>query len=224
MESSVIFIIYQNKLFAEGLECILQQNNHKVIKSAETDLKALTLTDTDKIELLIIESNWPLPRLENTIDEYLLFMEKSVKIILITNFINKIIFRYVYKGKIQGIVLKCSNVEELLFAINQVIEGKQYYSSLVANIFLKNNTEPQMLKVTKRERQILTLLSDMSTTDEIAKKLSISKSTVKTHRRNLMKKLNAKNILNLLRLACRENLLGEENDFCGCCYKQFIGT
>ena len=223
MKSAVIFIIYQNQLFAEGLESILQKN-HNVIKSSATDLKALTLIDPEKIELLIIESNWPLPRLENTIDEYLLFIGKSVKIILITNFINKIIFRYVYKGKIQGIVLKCSNVEELLFAINHVSEGKQYYSSLVANVFLKNNLEPQMLKVTKREKQILTLLSGMSSTSEIARKLSITKSTVKTHRRNLMKKLNAKNILSLLRLACRENLMGEENDFCGCCYKQFIGA
>jgi len=216
-------IIYQNQLCAEGLEAILEKNNYNVVKLAANDFNGLTLNNRDKIELLIIESSWPFPKLEIQIEEYNLFFGRSMNTILIPNFINKSIFRLVHKGKINGVVLKGSNTEELLFAMKQVAEGKLYYSSLVANEYLKNNFDIINIKVSKREKQILSLLSEMLSTQEIANKLSITISTVKTHRRNLMRKFNANNILCLLRLACRENLLGEENDFCKSCYKQFIG-
>ena len=104
------------------------------------------------------------------------------------------------------------------------MEGKKYYSSLVANLFFKNDSPSDELTVTKREKQILSLLAEMKSSAEIAARLSISQSTVKTHRRNLLHKFKAKNIFCLLRLACRENLLNIESDYCGCCHKQFAGA
>ena len=148
----------------------------------------------------------------------------TVKRVFIPNLVNRKIFALVLTDKIDGIVLKSSNIDELFFAIKQVMEGRKYYSSMVASIFVNNKSKPHLIRTTKRERQILSLIADMKTTGEIAKKLSITASTVKTHRRNLMQKSKAKNILCLLRFACRENLLNDGDEFCQGCYKQFIGA
>ena len=223
MESSCTYILYQTQLFAEGLECVLRMNAFNVCKKSLTEVKELRSIELKKIGILIIEANWPFPRLENILDELAKLSEFNTKMLLITNIVNKSLYRLVCKNKIHAIVLKRSSMDELLFGIKQVLGGETYYSSLAASVFLKNNMESQIVKVSKREKQILSLLADLKTTKEIANNLSITKSTVKTHRRNLMRKFNTKNILSLLRLACRENLLNEESDFCGCCYKQFVG-
>lgn len=224
MESSCTYILYQNQLFAEGLECVLKLKAFNVFKKALAEVAELTSIELKKADILIIEANWPFPRLENILEELTNLSDVDTKMLLITNLVNKSLYRLVCKRKINAIVLKRSNMDELLFGIKQVLDGETYYSSLAASVFLKNNLESQVVKVSKREKQILSLLADMKTTKEIANNLSITKSTVKTHRRNLMRKFNTKSILCLLRFACRENLLNEENDFCGCCYKQFVGV
>lgn len=222
METSITAVIYQNLLFAEGLECILQLNNYKVIKKEISELKELTLSKLSNVELIILEANWPFPQLEIIVDKLTILLKDNSKIILISNIINRTIFRIVSRSKINGIVLKCSNKDELLFGIKQVMEGKIYYSSLVANLFLNDKNETEVFIVSKREKQVLRLIAEMNTTEEIANKLFITKSTVKTHRRNLMRKFNSKNTLCLLRSACHENLLDSENNFCNCCFKQYI--
>jgi len=215
-------LIYQNLLFAEGLESILQHNNHKVIKNELSEIKETTLSQLTNSELTIVEANWPFPQLEYIIDKIVMLVKDHSRIILISNLINKTIFGLVVNNKINGIVLKSSSKDELLFGIKQVMEGKKYYSSFAAQLFLRAKNETVSLSITKREKQILCLIAEMNTTEEIARKLFITKSTVKTHRRNLMQKFNSKNTLCLLRTACRQNLLNSDNDFCGCCFKQFI--
>ena len=222
MEISVA-IIYQNLLFAEGLECILQQNNYKVIKKEISEFKELTLNQISNAELTIVEVNWPFLHLGSIMDKIITLLNDNSKIFLISNIINKNIFRIVSKSKINGIVLKCCGKDEFLFGLKQVLEGKTYYSSIVANLFLNDKIETEAFIVSKREKQILCLIAEMNTTEEIANKLFITKSTVKTHRRNLMHKFNSKNTLCLLRSACHENLLNSETNFCGCCFKQYIG-
>lgn len=221
MEPTCISIIYKNLLIAEGLECILQQNNYKVIKNEISELKELTLSQLSIVELTIVEANWPFLRLESIIDKIIALLIDNFKIILISNTINKNFFRMISESKINGIVLACGSKEELLFGIKQVLEGKTYYSSLVANLLLRHNNEGAHA-ISEREKQILNLIAEMNTTKEIANKLFITKSTVKTHRRNLMHKFNSKNTFCLLRSACHENLLCTENNFCDCCFKQFI--
>lgn len=223
MESYITAIIYQNLLFAEGLECILHHNNYKVLKSEISEFEELTLSQLSNTELTIIEANWPFLKLESTINKLISLLKGKSKIVLISNIVNKDIFRIVSMSKINAIVLKCSSKDELLFGLKQVLEGKTYYSSIVANLFLNDQNETEAITISKREKQILWLIAEMNTTEEIANKLFITKSTVKTHRRNLMHKFNSKNTLCLLHSACRENLLNTDTNFCECCIKQYIG-
>ena len=63
------------------------------------------------------------------------------------------------------------------------------------------------LKITLRENQIITLLAYEHSTKEIAQKLFLSYDTVKTHRKNIMRKLGTKNIAGVVRVAFQRNIL-----------------
>ena len=65
-------------------------------------------------------------------------------------------------------------------------------------------------KLTRREKEILQLITEEYTTDEIAEKLFISSTTVITHRKSLLRKLNAKNVAGLVKKAFEFGLLSNE--------------
>lgn len=217
-------IVYQNMLFGEGLESILVQHNFSVRKFPIPKNGDNISAFFQHPDFILLEFNWPCSNLEQFIDNTQVIHENGTKIVMITNLINRYILRLIRKEKISGVVLKCNTADELIFALKQVADGRKYYSSLIENLIFTDQPEHEKTKVSSREKQILALLAQMKTTAEIAESLSISPTTVKTHRRNLLQKFKAKSLLNLLRLACRENLLNEETGYCSCCYKQFLGS
>jgi len=223
MATSFALILYQNMLFGEGLESILVKHDFLVRKYPIPKNDKDQLSVNQNPDILILEFNWPCQNLDQFIVNSKLIQKDRIKTILVTNIVNKYILRLIRNEKIHGIVLKCSDAEELIFALKQVADDRKYYSSLVANLIFSDASDSEEVRISKREKQILTLLAEMKTTAEIADNLSISPSTVKTHRRNLLQKFKVKSLLCLLRLACRQNLLNEDADYCGCCYKRFIG-
>ena len=68
-------------------------------------------------------------------------------------------------------------------------------------------------KITTREKEVLKLIANEYTTHEIANELYLSDHTVITHRRNLLRKLDAKNIGGLIRRAFELRILQVENQF-----------
>ena len=223
MGASLAILLYHNLLFAEGLESMLLKSDLAVLKSElklNMDRKTVQAR-FNGYDLILVEANFPFPVFDQISLIHEQFGTKNTKIILVVNVVNQRLISFIKKGIVNGVILKSCDFEELLFAIRQVREGRKYFSSMVANIIMNNGDDSQKIKISKREGQVLALIAEMKSTAQIADKLLISASTVKTHRRNLMSKLHAKNVLCLLRAACRENLLHNEVDYCGCCYRQF---
>lgn len=121
-----------------------------------------------------------------------------------------------------GYLLKDSEKEELIRAIREVAQGKKYFSSPVANIladnYLNNKVkvkapEPKIFQhydLTKKEIQILKLVAGGLSNRDIAGKLGKSVRTVETQRFNLMKKLEIKNVVELVNFAKRNNVSAME--------------
>ena len=84
MAVSVISLIYQNLLFAEGLESILLQNNFKVIKKEIFELKGMINNQLSNADLTIVEVSWPFSHLENTVDQIITLIKVNTKIILVS--------------------------------------------------------------------------------------------------------------------------------------------
>lgn len=108
-----------------------------------------------------------------------------------------------------GYVLKDADKEELLLAIHAVHAGKTYLSVDAAQA-MKEEGRPAGKRyphLTRREKEILLLIAEGYTNPEIAEKLFISATTVDSHRKNLLAKLNARNSAMLVKCAIDRKLL-----------------
>ncbi len=117
-----------------------------------------------------------------------------------------------------GYVLKNVDVRELSEAINTVMQGRLYFAThlangIIANSFLDQLTkrsleqDPSISKLSKREIEIIQLISDQLTNEEIAQKLFLSKRTIDNHRQNILNKLGMNNTAGLVRFAVENGLV-----------------
>jgi DNA-binding NarL/FixJ family response regulator len=122
------------------------------------------------------------------------------------------------KAGADGYLLKGSSKEEFLKALHAVANGGKYFTGDISSILinqLTNSTtsldpKPALtedLTITKREKEILTLLLSGKGNKEIAEALEISKRTAEVHRFNLMKKLKVKNLMELSNKATEYSLI-----------------
>ncbi len=99
----------------------------------------------------------------------------------------------------QGYILKNSSLEVVLEAIRTVSSGKTYYDKKIHQPNAEKNSTKSVLS--SREREILQLIAKGRTSHQIADELFIGKSTVDTHRKNMIRKLGLSGAGELLRYA-----------------------
>jgi DNA-binding NarL/FixJ family response regulator len=137
----------------------------------------------------------------------------ELKIVALSSYGDEIYYRRMVEEGVQGFLTKNSNKEELEFAINTIISGKNYFSQdllkkVVLNISKGNkHKDEDKLKLTRREEEILTYICRGFSNKEIADKLFISPKTVDNHRTNLLFKTSSKNTASLVMNAFKKNLI-----------------
>lgn len=119
------------------------------------------------------------------------------------------IIRDVLTAGADGYLLKDSSRQELIDAITEVQAGESYFVDDVKDS-LKDSYripfEKKVIRLTPREKDVLKLICEELTTQEIADKLFISVNTVETHRKNLISKTGVKNGIGLVKFALTNGL------------------
>ena len=138
----------------------------------------------------------------------------QVKILLLTMAEDAPTIRDAIRAGVNGYVLKKANKSELEKAINAVMLGRKYFSEDVILELaaspeedMNENRPETILHLTGREIEILRLIAEELSTGDIAEKLYISIATVETHRGNLMKKLNVKSVVGMVKFAMKHGLV-----------------
>ncbi len=123
-----------------------------------------------------------------------------------------------------GFVLKTCSKSDLLMALDHAVTGNNYYCPNVTQLLYKamiKERKKQADLLTPKEQDILVHVVNGETNYHISEALGICETTVKTHRKNIMRKLKVSNTYELIRYACRENLIDYKNDNicsnCPCC-------
>jgi two-component system NarL family response regulator len=137
----------------------------------------------------------------------------EVKVIALSTYSDERYVLNMLEAGASGYVIKAAAVDEMCRAVRAVAEGKRYLSPDIAGVVMDAHlrapgqpaaSSPSILG--SREREIVQLLAEGNTSPEIARRLNISTSTIETHRRNIMKKLDLHSIAELTRYAIREGL------------------
>ena len=112
-----------------------------------------------------------------------------------------------------GYMLKDATTSELEFALRAVAEGKDYLSPAISRYVVEDHRRRAVVgaapieQLTSRQREILQLIAEGHTTNDIARKLHISVKTVETHRAELMRRLDIHRIAGLVRFAMSAGLI-----------------
>ena len=138
----------------------------------------------------------------------------DLKIITLSSYSDHVYYYKMIKAGVQGFVLKKSGREELQEAINTVYNGGNYFpQDILRNLLFKvSNTGVDSIlnneiRLSKRETEVLQLICQGFTNNEIAEKLHISPKTVDNHRTNLLSKTSTKNTAHLVMFAIKHHLV-----------------
>jgi DNA-binding NarL/FixJ family response regulator len=208
-----IILVDDHKIFCEGLRFMLdEQPGFEVIATAPDGHKAVQLTKEHSPDVVIIDIGMPnLNGIEAT--RKINAENQAVKIIALSMHSDKRFVAEMFKAGASGYLLKDCEFEELISAINAVMEDNPYISPAVAKTVIKDylkslreDSTSVFDILTAREREVLQILAEGNTTHQIASTLFISEKTVEAHRRQIMKKLGINNVAGLIKYAIREGL------------------
>ncbi len=200
-----VFIVDDHYMVIEGIRSLLQ--NERTIEwmgHATNGASCMAYLQNQLPDVILMDINLPN---ESGIDLCKVVKEKypSVFVIGLSTFNQQSFIEKMIEHGASGYVLKNATQMELMEAINAVIKGKKYLSLEAARALRKNNTDQIVL--TRREKEVLELIADGLTNNEIAKKLFVSNTTIESHRKNLLSKFRVNNTASLIRLAAKNDLI-----------------
>jgi len=201
-----VFIVDDHYMVIEGIRSLLQ--NEKGVDWAGHATNAsscLAFLQQQQPDVILMDINLPD---KSGIDLCKEVKERypSVFIIGLSTFNQQSFIQKMIDNGASGYVLKNATQAELMEAIEIVASGKTFLSNEAAlSLRSKDNNDAPV--ITRREKEVLELIAEGMTNNEVAQKLFISPSTVDTHRKNLLVKFEAKNTASLIRLAAQHQLI-----------------
>jgi DNA-binding NarL/FixJ family response regulator len=128
-------------------------------------------------------------------------------VILYTAYGDRALLSEALDAGVRGFVLKEAPLQDLMRAVDMVAGGAIYVDPVLAGVLASAESE-RLPQLTKREREVLRLLADGLTNEEIGKRLFLSPETVRTHVQKAMRRLEADTRTQAVALALRQSLIG----------------
>lgn len=206
-------------LVRKGFRSILEQiEEFKIAGEANNGLEVLTILEKG-IEVDIILADINMPEMDGLILSRILKESyPNIKVIVLSMLDHEKYILEAFESGVQGYLLKSSNSLELEFAIRHVCSGNNYYlcSELGMRMFRQvtraykkpeNEGDQVHTDLTQRELEVLDLIAEGYTNNQIAEKLFTSRRTVEGHRQSLIDKTGAQNTAALIQYAFRSGIL-----------------
>ncbi|WP_282044410.1 response regulator [Winogradskyella flava] len=207
-----IAITDDHNMVLQGIQSMLSDTKEiKIVGLYNNGSETLNGVVKDEPDILLLDIN--LPDI-NGIDlcKALKKANPILKIIALSNYDEVSFIKRMLNAGADGYLLKNTDKLELLTAFKTVLNDEQYLQRDIEKKLLnqsigKKTTNNLLIKLTRREKEVLEAIAEELTTQEISEKLFISPKTVETHRMNIMSKLGAKNSVGIIKTAIENNLL-----------------
>jgi DNA-binding NarL/FixJ family response regulator len=198
-------------MFRSGLRFLLSNiPNITVIGEASNGKEFLEMAENECIDIALMDINMPEM---NGIEATRIAMEKypDLKVIVLSMHGEEEYYDQMLDAGVKGFLLKNSDADELIAAIEAVIAGKSYFSQeLLVDILDQKRLQKlrtDAVKLSTRELEVLKLICDGFSNAEIAEQLFISHRTVDRHRANLLSKTGCKNSTSLVMYAVKNKIV-----------------
>ena len=212
---SRIFLVDDHTIVRDGLRALLaNEPDIAIVGEASNGQELLDLLPTTPADVVLLDANMPvLDGLATT--QRLRAEYPQVRVLILSMLAHERYIGQLFDAGAAGYVLKSAEKGEILVAIQTVIAGRQFLCSdlglsMLRKVLAKADEPEETAKasrLSRRESEVLQLLSEGLTTNEIAEKLFTSKRTIETHRQNILEKTQTKNTAALIRMAVTQGLL-----------------
>ncbi len=206
-----LVIADDHELFIDGLKSLLlNEPDLDVVNTAKDGKEMLHILSIQKTDIVLLDINMPAMNGLDAI-RYVKQSYPSLRVIILSTYNDE---HLIEKAKLEGAsgyLLKTTSKEDLLQTIRLVASGQAcfpYRKPGTDNQFASSDNFLKTLNLTKREKEILVLLRDELTNQQIANKLFLSVYTIETHRKNIMQKLGLKSPAALHKFIYSNNIGG----------------
>ncbi|MBV8079274.1 MAG: response regulator transcription factor [Actinobacteria bacterium] len=198
-------IVDDHEVVREGLRLTLSRAPHiRIVGEAGDGASAIELALRRRPDVVVMDVRMPeMDGLEAT--RSLTDQAPDMKVLIFTAYSERSLLSRAFDSGATGYILKEAPHETLVKAIEKVASGEAYVDPALMPAFLAGKDQTEML--TAREREILQLLADGMSNNDVAEKLFISQETVKSHVRHILTKLEADTRTHAVAIALRDAII-----------------
>ena len=214
MKNYRLIIADDHKMFLDGLLSILESKEaYEIVLTANSGKNVAKYLDINNskepIDLVITDVNMPdFNGIE--LNKHIKTNHSKTKTLVVSMLHDATTVQTLTKDNVDGYVPKNAEKEELLEAIESILNGEKYFSQSIKDVYLKgmfSNEKTLIETLSKREKEVLKLIALEHTTQEIADTLFLSKHTIESYRKNLISKLEVRNLAGLTKYAIKLGLV-----------------
>jgi DNA-binding NarL/FixJ family response regulator len=203
-----VLLVDDQQLFRDGLALILKQHFPDFsLLHAGSGPEALSMMQTSPVDLVLLDIGMPEMNGMEVVNHLLKDFPKAL-ILVVTQYNGEAMIKHLLRTGIHGFIFKSSASQEIVDAIEAVLDGRQYIPAHLQPAFLKKialSDAPAVLK--KREAEILLLLKMGRSSKEIAERLKLKENTINSYREEMLQKTKTKNVAELIAYAYENGML-----------------
>jgi len=208
-----LIIADDHKMFLDGVLSILaSQDDYHILMTANSGknvVKYVSINPTAQIDLIITDLS--MPEVDGiTLNKLVKETNSNIKVLVVSMHMDTAMIDTLIKNDVDGYIPKNAEKDELLKAIATVLKGEKYFSESIKEAYMKSvftKEKDTLTALTEREKEVLKLIALENTTQEIADQLFLSKHTIESYRKNLISKLNVRNLAGLTKYAIKLGLI-----------------
>jgi DNA-binding NarL/FixJ family response regulator len=206
MSSTTCIVADDHPAMVEAVSEMLTENGLSVVGRARDGEDALTKIEARQPDVALIDVR--MPKLGGVeVARRAAVSAPNTAVILYTAYGDRALLIEALDAGARGFVLKEAPLADLARAVELVAQGGTYVDPVLASFLASSRTTEKLRTLTQRERDVLRLLADGHSNEEIGKRLFISPETVRTHVRKAMAKLDADTRTQAVATALRQSLI-----------------
>jgi DNA-binding NarL/FixJ family response regulator len=212
-----IFLVDDHQIVKHGIKFLLQAQPKYMVVGEAVNAEEL-LSQIGKLDVDLVISDITLDGMDGAeLTRKIKKLSKgTIKVLILSMHADNYHIKQCFEAGAQGYLHKDFDTGELFAAIDKVMNDEIYTSKTISAILATNYINQEFsskqksavkIEITKREKEIIELISAGYSNKEIAEKINLSTSTVDVHRYNILKKLNVKNTAEMIMKALKTKII-----------------